>query len=79
MIWLKSRLTELYGVKGYIANGKGAYTIRYVKGDSRLLFKKMYESQPSLYLKRKYQKISEALDSDRKLHENKTHAAVAQW
>lgn len=68
--WLKERLTNLYGVKGYVAVGKGAYTIRYVKGDSRRLYEKMYGDKEVLRLQRKYQKITDALDFDRKLHEN---------
>lgn len=62
--WFKQRLTDLYGVKGYIAPGKGAYTIRYVKGDSRTLFKVMYYSDDLLFLDRKYNKIKTALDFD---------------
>lgn len=76
--WLKKRLSALYGVNGCISPGKGAYTIRYVKGDSRKLFKIMYYRTDLLYLKRKYAKIKTALELDAKLHQSKANAVVAQ-
>lgn len=79
--WLKNRLTNLYGVRGYVAKGAGVLTIRYTKRDSKVLFEKMYYSDNLLRLERKYQKIKNALDFDDNLRQNTTtqRAAVAQW
>ncbi len=71
VIWIKTQLTRLYGVKGYIHGGKGAYTIRYVKGDTRRLFKIMYYKPDLLYLRRKHDKIRRAIEFDRKLHQSR--------
>ena len=79
MEWLLKRLSLLYGVKGFIKKGAGVFEIRYGKGDSRVLFEKMYYSKDILFLNRKYQKILEALDLDRKIKQNANHAVVAQW
>lgn len=65
--WLKDKLTTLYGVKGYVATGKGAYTIRYVKGDTRVLYNAMYYAERLPYLSRKYHKIQTALEFDEKI------------
>ncbi|MDP3997045.1 MAG: hypothetical protein Q8P73_00915 [bacterium] len=77
--WLKNELTRLYSVKGYIHEGKGAYTIRYVKGDTRKLYRVMYSDAKDLYLARKHDKIKQALDFDWQLHHSKPQATVAQW
>ena len=79
--WLKGRLTEMYGVKGYVHKGAGAFTIRYVKRDTRKLFVAMYHGGNSFYLSRKYNKIRTALDFDEKLKHARIaqRAAVAQW
>ena len=62
--WLKNRLTQLYGVKGYIHKGDGVFNLEYVKGDSRRLFENMYYNKDILYLTRKYKKIKSALKKD---------------
>jgi len=65
--WLKKRIADQFKVKGYIHNGDGVFTIRYVKGDSRKLFKAMYYRKGLLYLSRKYLKIKKAIDYDERL------------
>ena len=77
--WLKERLSELYGVKGYVVQGDGVQTIRYAKGDTRALFNTMYYQKALPFLERKHEKIKQALDFDRQLKEDRSHAAVAQW
>jgi len=62
--WLKEQLTELYGVKGYIHKGKGVFSLEYVKGDSKSLFRIMYHRQNMLYLKRKYDKMRMTIEQD---------------
>ncbi len=64
--WLQFNLNRLYGVKGIIWKGKGVYQIRYVKRDTIRLFEIMY-SEKSLYLKRKYDRIKQALDLNKEL------------
>jgi hypothetical protein len=63
----KSSLTRLYAVKGYIKQGSGVYEIRYVKGDTRKLFKVMYADESGLYLTRKYEKIKTAFELDERV------------
>ncbi len=64
LAWLQKRLTTLYGVKGLLRNhgGAGVYGLQYVKGDSVSLFKAMYYKDEVLYLKRKHDKIKNAID-----------------
>jgi hypothetical protein len=78
--WLKERLTDLYGVKGYFHQGVGVINLEYTKGDSNKLFLAMYHQENILFLTRKYDKIKAALEYDAKLHPGKeAYAAVAQW
>ena len=67
IVWLKGRLTNFYGVKGFIRPGAGVYNLRYVKSDSIALFFAMYkkDDNPILFLRRKYDKISHVLSKDR--------------
>ena len=69
VVWLKQQLTTRYGVKGYVHNGDGAYTIRYVKGDTRRIFTAMYGDAGHLFLTRKREKIQQAFEFDDKLKE----------
>lgn len=62
--WLKGKLYALYQVKGFICNGKRVYNLRYVKGDSRTLYEKMYQKKNILYLKRKRFKIEKAFKQE---------------
>lgn len=64
--WLQIRLKQLYHVKGFIRIGDGVFNLRYVKGDSRKLFSVMYHTN-GLFLKRKYDKIINALEQDDKI------------
>jgi intein/homing endonuclease len=69
--WLKNKLTELYGVRGFIRRGAGVFNLRYVKGDSRKLYFIMYREGDSLFLSRKYFKIRNVLEKDDQLHKLK--------
>lgn len=69
--WLKEKLANLYGVKGFIRKGDGVYLIRYVKGDSKKIVAKMYWRKNLLCLGRKYNKIMDVLEKDRKLRLSK--------
>lgn len=62
--WLKSKLADLYSVKGVICNGDGVFNLRYMKGDTRKLVAVMYYREDLLYLNRKYNKIQEAFQKD---------------
>lgn len=62
--WLKSRLTDLYGVKGFVKKGSGVLNLGYVKGDSRKLNSVMYYKNDLLHLSRKYIKIQDAFKKD---------------
>lgn len=64
--WLREKLKNLYGTKGYFHKGAGVINLEYVKGDSKKLFEVMYNKTDLLCLKRKYNKIKNALDKDRK-------------
>ncbi|MEK7173921.1 MAG: LAGLIDADG family homing endonuclease [Patescibacteria group bacterium] len=81
--WLKEMLHQLYNVNDFIRQGDGVYNLRYVKGDSRTLFAKMYNTSRSLFLRRKHDKIRGALSFDdtlkRKRNLKLNDAAVAQW
>ena len=83
IIWLKNKLTELYSVKGYIHKGAGVFNLEYTKGDSKKLYNAMYYDPKVLCLSRKYNKIKNALDKDKKLGlvflQKSRNAAVAQW
>lgn len=63
--WLEISLRKFYGVKGYMHNGKGVFEIRYVKGTSIKLFETMYYKPNLLLLKRKYDKIKNAIIFDK--------------
>ena len=63
--WLKERLANLYGVKGYFHKGTGVTNLEYVKGDSKKLYEIMYYKTGILYLNRKYTKVKTALDKDK--------------
>ena len=65
--WLKMELTDYYGVRGFIHKGDGVFNLEYVKGDTRRLFEKMYSKKAPLFLKRKYFKLKDALEKDRKI------------
>jgi hypothetical protein len=67
--WLKIRLTKLYTVKGLLRHHKGAgvYGLQYVKGDSAKLFNVMHQENDRLFLKRKYDKINNAIQFDKKI------------
>jgi len=67
LYWLKSKLTEYYGVKGYMHKGTGVWNLEYVKGDTKKLFYIMYHPGHSLRLNRKYCKIKDAIDQDKHL------------
>lgn len=69
--WLKETLAKFYGVKGFVCNGDRVYNIRYVKGDSIKLISKIYYQKDLLYLTRKYTKIKNALEFDKKLKINR--------
>lgn len=64
--WLKKKLTDLYSVKGYLHKGAGVMSLEYVKGDTKKLFEVMYRNKSKLFLKRKYLKLKNALDADKK-------------
>ncbi len=66
VIWLKEKLTECFGVRGYIHKGDGVYNLEYVKGDSKKLFKVMYHDKNILCFSKKYHKIKTALKQDEK-------------
>src|SRR3989344_81038 len=64
--WLKERLTNLYGVRGYFHKGSGVTNLEYVKGDSKKLYEVMYYKKTEiLYLTRKYIKVKTALEKDK--------------
>ena len=66
VIWLKEKLTKLYGIKGFIRPGAGVFVIRYVKRDSIKLFLEMYKNKNKvLFLRRKYDKMNTVLLADR--------------
>lgn len=81
--WLKIRLTQLYGVKGYIHKGKGVYNLEYVKGDSKKIFQAMYYKNDLLFFSKKYNKVKNALEKDKifglSFLQQQRKAAVAQW
>ncbi len=67
LVWLKEKLTALYGVHGHIKGGIGMYEIRYVKGDSKELFRRMYGRKGTLFLRRKYEKMADAFGLDERI------------
>lgn len=64
--WLHKKLARLYGIKGFIKNGKGVFNLDYTKGDSRKLFDAMYYKDNLLRLERKYNSINQTLKLDEK-------------
>lgn len=66
LIWLRSILTQYYGVKGYMHKGAGIWNLEYVKGDTKKLFWDMYNNKNALRLERKYCKVRDAIEQDKK-------------
>ncbi len=67
--WLKDAISGLYGLKGIVVKGDGVYNTRYFKGDTKKLFEAMYyfdNDQNILYLERKYRKMQEAFEFEKK-------------
>ena len=62
--WLKVKNSTLFGVKGFIRKGKAVYNLRYVKGDTRKLFKTMYYDKHLLFLTRKREKMVKSFKKD---------------
>jgi len=83
IVWLQKILSQRYGVKGMLKRGKGTINLTYVKGDTRKLVAVMYHKKHVLCLSRKYNKISEAFEKDKKIGrlelQKQRVAAVAQW
>ena len=65
--WLKEKLSQCYGVKGYIHKGDGVLNLEYSKGDTKKLFAAMYYQDDLLYLNRKYRKLKNAFKKDKTL------------
>lgn len=62
LVWLKSKIENLYNIKGYISTGgRGTFLLRYAKYSSLKLYKQMYYSQKAVYLSRKKKKIDDVL------------------
>lgn len=79
--WLKQRLTELYGVRGFIKQGDGVQNLGYFKNDSRKLIQIMYYREGLPCLNRKLQKIGACLQKDIVLFSHrhtKSRAEIAQ-
>lgn len=86
IMWLKLKLSELYGVKGFVKKGDGVLNLTYHKGDSRKIYEVMYYKGVKIFLERKYTKIKAALENDEVLKLSRksdilsaSKAAVAQW
>ena len=62
--WLKEENSRLFSVKGFVCIGKNVYNLRYVKGDTRKIFKTMYYNNCSFFLSRKRLKMQEAFKKD---------------
>lgn len=81
--WLKETLTEFYGVRGFFHAGAGVTNLEYVKGDSRKLFEVMYYKRNLLCFSKKFSKVKNALEKDRRFGslslQKPRNAAVAQW
>lgn len=76
--WFQNKLTNLYGVKGFICQGSGVFNLRYVKGDSRKLFYVMYYKNNPLFLRRKYDKFRRVLELDNQLKINRRGSSVVE-
>lgn len=63
--WLKITLNKNFSVKGFIRKGDGVWALRYVKGDTRKIYRQMYKDKNTLFLKRKYDKISKLINLPR--------------
>lgn len=62
--WLQKEIWFLYGLRGSIRfEGKSTYSLKYAKGESLVLLKKIYHRKNVPCLKRKLWKISAALDT----------------
>ena len=76
-------LSGLYETTGYIHKGAGVLNLEYVKGDSKKLFLAMYHNKRSLYLKRKHNKMKNAIKKDELVGssylQKPRKAAVAHW
>jgi hypothetical protein len=61
--WLQKEIYNYLKIKGHISKAvkNSAYQLKYAKAESLQLWKRMYASSDSLYLKRKYLKIKENL------------------
>lgn len=64
LTWLRTTLTQYYGVRGYMHKGDGVWNLEYVKGDTKKLFTIMYHSNNMLRLDRKYCKLRDAIAED---------------
>ena len=61
--WLRSEIFMYASLKGHVSKSqkKGCYELRYAKTEATILAKKIYESKPSICLRRKYLKIMQSL------------------
>ena len=62
--WLRRKIREFVGISGHITkDGRGStYQLKYAKGESFQVLKKMYYSKRCVFLPRKYLKIKKMLD-----------------
>jgi len=56
--WLKNKINRNLDLNGHIGNSgiRGNFILRYAKGDTLVLFKKMFSSKNIPFLRRKYEK-----------------------
>lgn len=62
--WLRQNLKNLLGVWGSFSFTSGEWRIKYAKGESRLIFSKMYYKENLPCLRRKYKKLKALLNTD---------------
>ncbi|OHA62021.1 MAG: hypothetical protein A2117_01880 [Candidatus Wildermuthbacteria bacterium GWA2_46_15] len=64
--WLRNKLKNLSGIKGYISSGgkRGTWYLRYAKKETRKVIKKIYYEKNLPHLERKYKKLSSILKQD---------------
>lgn len=62
--WLQSMTMELAGISGTIGKTSKAYSLKFAKNESKILFSRMYHDENIPYLRRKKEKLQRQFKAD---------------
>jgi hypothetical protein len=64
--WLRKNIKNLAKIKGHIKTSRRSWQLCYAKTESKILFKKIYYNKNMPFLKRKYIKLKNFINTDNK-------------